>query len=126
MDAETIFKEIRRLTRSNYYQSIYNLDNKNLNIYIFHNSLDLSPLQIMFLNYLGFYSSLNLDVHLGEVDERVFENEIYEDAYFYYKNKRRKTDKDKRKTTSQDKPTGITSQWIFKSPQKVNKYGNRT
>ena len=121
MTSDNIFSQIRKLANTNYYQSIYNLDNKNFNIHFFYNVLDLSPLQIIFLNYLGFYSSLHLDVYLGDVDERVFENEIYEDSYFYYRGKMRKEDKEehKKKLKSQDKTPTITSQWVFKTPKKV-------
>ena len=122
MDAGDIFLHIRKLSNSNYYQSIYNLENKNFDIQMFRNRMDLSPLQIVFLNYLGLYSSLHIDVSLGEVDRRVFENEIYEDAYLYYKQKVRNADKKERKKQKpRDNNKGVTSQWIFKTPKKVNK-----
>lgn len=112
---DDIIKNIRILAKSNYYQSIYNLDNKNLGLRLFNNSLNYTYLQILFLNYLGFYASLNMDIYLDDVDERVLENEVYEDAYVYWKKKVKNKDKTKINKNI-DKP--VTSQWIFRKKNK--------
>ena len=54
-----------------------------------------------------------MDIYLNEVDERVLQNEIYEDAYLYYKSKKRK---DEKKITKPEEAPKVTSQWIFKKP----------
>jgi hypothetical protein len=121
-NVDVIFSNIRKLSNTNYYQSLYNLDNKSFTIELFQNSSNLSPLQVIFLNYLGFYAGLHLDVYMGEVDERVFENIVYEDAYTYYKRKMKKSDVSpmKKIPKSPDNTPAITSQWVFKNPKKVS------
>jgi len=54
---------------------------------LFNNEKDLSRLQSIFLSYLYFYHSLNNDVASERVSEKVFENEIYENAWAYYRSK---------------------------------------
>jgi len=87
-------KYIRRLARSDYYQSIYNTAEK-VNLKLFHNDVDLTSIQIRLLQYLNFYSGLYMDIYLGEVNEKVTENEVFEDSYSVYKRKRKKVEKDK-------------------------------
>jgi len=54
---------------------------------LFDNEKDLSRLQNIFLSYLYFYHSLNNDVASERVSEKVFEDEIYENAWTYYRSK---------------------------------------
>lgn len=116
---------IRKLSKCNYYQTIYSLE-KNIGINLFKNSFELTQIQIVFLNYLSFYSALYFDFSMGEIDDRVFEDFIYEDAYMTF----RKHDRDKTKEKSRDKKINnvgqtknstkpVTSQWVFKSPKKA-------
>jgi len=89
---------------------------------LFANNIGFSELQILFLNYLGFYSSLNMDVSMGDVTEIVFEDEIYEDAYMYYKNKvdkKKLADKNFTKQPRQDSSDSPQSQWVFRKPEKA-------
>ncbi len=112
-----IEKYIRTLCKSNYYQTLYSQD-KNIGIKLFRNNSDYTPIQILFLNYLGYYGSLYFDFSLGDVDEKVFENIIYEDAWSYYK--RKKKDKKKIEGKNMDKKNeenSLTkSTWVFKKP----------
>jgi hypothetical protein len=119
-----INKIIRKLAKSLYYQTIYG-NEKNANLRIFDNDSDFTMLQIRFLNDLSFYNMLYMDLNLGEVDDRIFQDEIYEDAYMFYKSKkdnpRARMDnrpspvlpvKDKGKTTQN------ISSWVFKTKKK--------
>lgn len=81
---DDVMKIVRRLAKGNYYQAIYK-QAKEINLKIFVNEYDLTDIQIHFLTYLSFYSNLYTDCTMGEVSELVFEDEIYEDAYFAYK-----------------------------------------
>jgi len=112
---DTLESKVRKLAKSFKYQLIYS-QGKNLNFNIFKNTTDFTNLQILFLYYLSFYSNLVMDYNMGEVDEIVFEKELYEDCYIMYKNKKSK--KDKNETGSKkDKKTEKTptSQWVFKN-----------
>jgi len=118
-------KLIRKLAKSLYYQTIYSQE-KNLGLKLFKNDYNFTALQIRFLGDLAFYNSLYLEYNLGEIDERVFDNEIYEDSYMYYKNKKERPHSQITKIREQipplvdKKPTKNISSWVFKS-KKVNK-----
>jgi len=60
---------------------------KDMNCFeLFENKKDLSKLQDSFLSYLYFYSSLNNDISARRVSEKVLLDEIFENAYAYYRN----------------------------------------
>jgi hypothetical protein len=87
----------------------------------FANQSNYSDLQMRFLSYIYFYQSLFTDIALGDVDDIVITDDIYEDAYSYYKSKVKNKDnknlnmyKPQKDTTTQT--TG--SQWVFKSPKR--------
>ena len=107
---------LRKIAKSSYWQTIYSFSKEGGNLKLFTNDIDLTDIQITFLKYLGFYSSLYLDVALGDIDKRIFENEIYEDSYALYRNK---MDKKKEKLdTQRDKDFVPTTHWVFKNGKK--------
>jgi len=63
---------------------------------------------------------------MNEVKEVVLKDEIYEDAYFVYKNKKREKEKEVKQKDKQVSKKGETvketqelkSQWIFRKPRK--------
>ena len=121
---DVLVKRIRQLAKTTYWQTIYSYA-KELHFPIYDNLTNFSEMQILMLNYMSFYSSLNLDIAIGDVSDIVLEDEIYEEAYMYYKQK-----VDKKKLA--DRPKAQTSQkpfqkeepspqvnWVFKKPKKV-------
>ena len=121
---EKIMKLIRKLARSNYYQTIYTQE-KNLGLKLFKNERDLTMLQINFLNYLGFYSNLYLDAAVGEIDAKIIEDDIYSDAYMYYKHKVENKERFNKfqnlnniRNLKDNNVAVRSSQWIFKRPIK--------
>lgn len=112
---DEILSKIRKTSKTTYYQTIYGLDNKHLNIKIFNNDMNLTLFQINFLNCLAMYSAIYMDIYMHEVSDKVLDNEIYEDAYLYYKSKRKK---DEKKIPQQKEAPKITSQWVFKQPKR--------
>ena len=78
---------LRKLAKSDSYQSLYS-QAKELNLNIFRNTTDYTTTQIEFLGFLGLYSSLYVDIYMGEVDNTVLNNEIFEDSYMYWKSKK--------------------------------------
>lgn len=114
-----IVKSLKELAKNNYYQTIYS-QAKEINLKLFKNDYNFTYLQARFLGFLNLYSSLNLDYALGYVDELVFKDETYENAYMIYKHK-----KNKEKPKEPDKFDNIKSmvgkekmtksKWIFKS-----------
>lgn len=120
---DTLVRGVRKLAKSSYWQTVYSYA-KELHFNIFNNSNDFSELQILMLNYISFYSALNLDIALGEVTDIVFENELYEEAYMYYKqkvDKKKMADRPKNNQPIQSSKEENSPQvnWVFKKPKKV-------
>lgn len=85
-----IYTISRELSSKNYYQTIY-ANAKEIGIKLFENDTGLTEIQIYFLNYLNYYQNLNTDIILGDVNEIVRDNFIFEDAYMLYKRKNKNT-----------------------------------
>ncbi len=82
-----ILSVVRKIAKSNKWQSIFAYSKEVNNIRLFENDIDFTPLQISFLRYLNFYNSIFTDISLNEVDDSVLDDEIYEDSYVLYKSK---------------------------------------
>ena len=118
MNLDEIVNLIRELAKSSYWQSIYS-SAKEVRLKIFENDIDLTEFQVLFLNYLAFYSSLNLDVSMGDVENFVLDNFIYEDAYMLYKREKKyKTDIDTKIGNNKSPDSNNSIQWVFKKPSK--------
>lgn len=103
---------LRKLAKENKWQSIFT-QAKELKLKLFENEINLTDLQLKFLDYLNFYSIIYFDIALGEIDIEVLENSIYEDAYMFY---RRKKNKEKSKL-EEDKKEEIGKKnfaWVFR------------
>jgi len=121
-----IYSELRKLAKSSKYQTIYGSE-KPLGLRIFKNEYDFTDIQITFLGYLSFYNQLNIDIVMGDVDEMVLKDTIFEDSYIYYKTrnrkKQRKEDKKKQEQVKKENPkkgepkVDMKSQWIFRKPK---------
>ena len=105
---------IRKLSKTDRWQTLFSYA-KELNIKLFENDTNLTPIQIIFLKYLSFYNSIYTDIAMGDIDEIVLENEIYEDAYIMYRNKNLHNMKDTPIKKINNKIPDKHSQWIFKS-----------
>jgi len=112
---------LRDLAKTLYYQTLYIRED----LQIFNNNTDLSDVQLTFIGLLGFYHSLNMEVNMGEVDDKVYECHIFEDAYIYYKYHKDKKKTEELRDNSRPQPskqqgnrseqvTKSKSQWIFK------------
>lgn len=122
----TLYKLLRKLAKSQKYQTIYG-QCKESGVSLFKNKADYTEFQLGFLQYLSFYASLHMDIYLNEVDEIVLDNEVYEDAYYHYKNKvkskeRKDTHKEynkQKKLKASDKKTAKVSDThvVFSKPR---------
>ena len=123
MDLNIALKYARRLAKTHEYQTIFN-GAKEYGFKIFENNRDFSAIQFHFLGFLNFYATISMDIYLNEIDERVFNNEIYEDAYMFYKEKeriRKKNKEDKSENINYSKSNNpiekvsrVKSQWKFR------------
>lgn len=123
IDGSNVHSKLRELAKRNHYQTVYSFA-RECPVWVFRNREDFTSIQLNFLMYLSFYHSIQTDIYMGDIDERVLENEIYEDAYCYYRNQERKKQASSPRHTSpvntkstqeQDKSS---FQYLFKSPKK--------
>lgn len=118
---DLLIQRVRSLAKTSYWQTLYSCA-KELKFRLFLNDIDFSELQLLFLNYLGFYGALNMDIAIGDVPEIVLKDEIYEDAYMYYKNK---SDKKKFSENKNQRSSALPEEsspqvnWVFKKPKKA-------
>jgi len=82
MDIE---KYVRQLAKTQNMQNIFFVSKELNGIKIFMNEVDFSKIQHSFLSYLYFYHNLHRDISMKEVNKKVLDDEIFEDAYSYYK-----------------------------------------
>lgn len=88
-------KYLRKLAKSVSSQNLF-IAAKDMNsIKLFENSIDFSRLQQEYLNYLYTYYNIYQDVYSNKVSAKVLDEDIYTDAYLYYKSKHSKNKLDK-------------------------------
>jgi hypothetical protein len=120
MNLLNIRSNIRKLANSDYYQTLFAYLKDGMPVKIFHNDMDFTDLQIVFLKYLNFYSAINMDIALGEVSDKVLEEEIYCDAYMMFKNKNDIKKLDETKNNNQKETVSQpTTRWLFKNPSSM-------
>lgn len=114
-----IYNLSRDLAKTSYYQTLFSCA-KEMNFKVFENNSDLTDLQIVFLNYLGFYNMLNIDIATGDIDVIVKSDKIYEDAWSLYKQRKRNSREidNLKKNTSLDTPDDIVNDKIKKTTTK--------
>lgn len=113
---------IRKLARSSQYQFLYSRSKEMGSIKLFKNEADYLPIQIIFLHWLETYNNLNMDIATGEnfINKEIIEDDIRCDAYITFKKKKRKEEKNSKRTKIKNparqtmRPLGIPSV-IFKS-----------
>jgi len=119
---------IRKLAKDRKWQKIFSFF-KEGNFDLFRNKSEFTYYQNLFIDYLGFYSDLLMDIHFEDVDKEILDDFIYEDAYFLYKErkkKKKKSDANKNKEkikhgkNKKDKNKPIrTFSWVFKNKKKA-------
>jgi hypothetical protein len=108
-------KILKTLAKSGKYQTLFSFS-KESNIYLFTNITDYTSLQLYFLNLLNSYYNIYMDIALQEVDSIVLTDDIYEEAYLYYKQKQRNKDFTKIKDNTPKSEKAFT--WVFKQKPK--------
>ena len=111
-------KQLRKLAKSNKYQMIYENAKELSSIKMFHNSEDLSQLQLTFLYWLSVYNSLNVDLACKKpnISQAVIDDELRAEAYLLWRKENR--NKTKKETEKQVNNTGVPSVVFTKNPRK--------
>jgi len=84
-----LFELLRPLAKSNKYQLVYSQCKEGVTS-LFVNKCNYTYYQIVFLQYITFYASIQLDIYMGEVGDIVLKDDVYADSYYYYKSKMKK------------------------------------
>jgi hypothetical protein len=84
---DNIHSYLRKLAKRVSSQNLFAASKDMGCFQLFLNKTDLSKLQQDYLSYLYFYYNLYQDIYSKKVSEKVLNNEVFEDAYSYYKNK---------------------------------------
>lgn len=91
------FKEnpVRKLAKSNRWQSLYARAKELSSIRLFDNETNLSYIQLVFLNWLETYNSLFMDLAIDKkgITEDVIKDEIRTDAYLLWRSKNKNSKK---------------------------------
>lgn len=77
---------IRTLARSHEWQYKFHLW-KEYKVPLFENERDFTRIQLIFIKYLEMYNNLYMDIAMKEenITEKTLENDIFCDAYIYYR-----------------------------------------
>ena len=89
---------LKKLSKSDKYQIIYNRAKEIGSLKLFKNDNDLSKVQVWFLYYLVMYDNLYQDLAREEdyISEDVINDDIRCEAYLLYRKLKRNKKKDKR------------------------------
>jgi hypothetical protein len=104
---------IRGLAKTNKYQTLYCFA-KEGSLTLFKNQFDYTNIQVIFLNYLNYYFNLYTDIAMGDIDDKVLEDFLYEDSWIYYKRKKREEENLKNKKESRKVKTPTNKKVIEK------------
>lgn len=77
---------LRKLAKKTETQNLFQAAKDMSCFELFENKKDLSSSQNIFLSYVYFYHSLNTDIVSKRVNEKVLLDEIFENAWAYYRN----------------------------------------
>lgn len=93
---------LRKLAKSNHWQTIFAASKILNGINIFNNTTEFTNIQIDFVNWLAYYNSLNYYLEDGSMPEWAYKKDIYIDAFMHYIRKKEKKEKNKIKNDSLD------------------------
>lgn len=84
----TAFDTIRKLAQSGYWQVIYSRSKEHADISLFNNKMDFTPLQVIFMQWLEIYHSLEIDLQMKKeyLSREIIEDDIRCDAYLHWRN----------------------------------------
>ncbi len=102
---------LRKIARKPESQLIYNTAKELGHIRLFRNDIDFTVVQVLFLHWLGIYSSLYTDLAINKphISEDVITDDIRTEAYLVWRHEEDKKESKKDTKTPQVNNTGIPS-----------------
>lgn len=82
------FNPIRQLARSTKWQILYARSKENAGIKLFSNESDFTTLQVIFLQWLEIYRSLEIELATdpSKISREIIDDDLRTDAYLYCQN----------------------------------------
>lgn len=111
-----IFTKLRVLAKSTRGQNLFVASKEVNGIHLFQNLVNFSKLQEVYLSYLYMYNTINRDIILEKISKHIFDNEIYEDAYMLWKQKKSKKS-DKKNNSNKELNCVVTNKINFPSKE---------
>lgn len=90
-----IYEALRKLAKSVKAQNLFNSAKEIHGVRLFRNDCDLSKLQSDYISFLYFYDTIARDIIVEKISKHVHDCELYEDAYYLYKNEKGNKKEDK-------------------------------
>jgi len=90
---DNIYSKLRLLAKSVKAQNLFVSAKELQGIRLFRNVVDFSKLQELYLSYLYMYDSINRDIIIDKISNKIYESDIYEDAYLLFKKGNKKDEK---------------------------------
>jgi len=85
MKRNDLLRELANLTK---YQILLQARKDICSVNILDNNRDFSKIQISFINWLQFYQFLRQEVSMDEVSDIVLIDDVYADAYYFWRRKK--------------------------------------
>lgn len=106
-----MIKTLRKLARSDKWQLIYS-QCKECRLKLFKNASDLTTVQLLFINWLSIYASVNMDIAMKKkyIGREYLKDDLRIDAYLLLRSTLKDEDYTKGHNTKKDKkitPKGI-------------------
>ena len=115
---ENIYSKLRNLAKSVRAQNLFVAVKELHGIQMFRNNFDFSKLQEIYLSFLYMYDTINRDIIVDKISEKVLDCELYEDAYMTW---RRKNNKKSEKEDKSKKDVNLVVGKNIKFPTKGTK-----
>jgi hypothetical protein len=96
---ENIYSKLRNLAKSVRAQNLFVAVKELHGVQLFRNNFDFSKLQEIYLSFLYMYDTINRDIIVDKISEKVLDCELYEDAYMTWRrgNSKKSIQKDDKK-----------------------------
>ena len=119
MFKKNIFELVRELAKTTEAQNLFYTCKELNSVRMFKNDYDLSHIQQTYISYLYLYESLAHDIIVEGISKKIYNSEIYEDAYIKWRSDK----KDNKKSTekkSNDLSLVASKKIIFPTEVKNN------
>jgi hypothetical protein len=103
-----IYDSLRLLAKSSEFQNLFYATKEINGLQLFENVSNLSRLQLIFLNYLYIYDSIQRDIITHNISKEIYKSSLREDCYLLWRKTRGFKEDKKLKGTAFELPISKT------------------